>query len=444
MRFARFLLSPLCLIPIGVRYSGLSGEDTRAVIAVTAVGVSPNNVVGGKSVTLSVMLDADAPFGGSIVNLSYSMQSVFTTAPKSVTVHQGQKLASINVVTKPTAATAAATITATLGSSTAQTTLTVRQPQVASVTLSLGTITGGQKTTLIMTLDGPAPAGGLTPQIIFSPSFLGTIPSVPRTCPLGFSCSNGFLVRQDSTVPPDSTSLRLFVQGVPVRDPRTVNITASVGVPKTVSLQILPPPVTVTFRASCDHGIAIPSSTAAQEIGVQVSTNYSVSANGAYVSLTSSPNIGLPSTLELAQLNPPDEHYECVPITLPPFLQKTSVRVTATSGLTPYTGTLGVVPLGITQLSLSPVQVFAGQSASGRVTLNGFAPASGLVVQLSSSDKSIANVPPTVTVPSGLIFEGFVFTPVFPAGTPDTVVSAVITATFAGVSRKDTIFVRRH
>jgi hypothetical protein len=443
MRFARFLLSPLCLIPFGVRYSGLSAGDAATVSAVTAVGVSPNNVVGGTSVTLSVMLDANAPFGGSVVNLSYSASSVFTTAPKSVAVPQGQKIASVTVVTKPTGSTAAVTISATLGSSSAQTTLTVRQPQVATIALSKSTVTGPETSTLSLTLDGPAPAGGLTPQIIFSPSSLGQIPSVPRTCPAGLTCG-GFPQRQDSTVPPDSMSLRLIVQGVPVRDPRTVNITASVGVPRTVSLQILPPPVTVSFRANCDHGTTIDSTQTLQTVGVQVTTRHSIAASGAYASLTSSPSLGLPATMELTQVNPPNEHFQCVDVTTPTFLQRSTVRVTATSGPTAYSKTLIVVPLALSDFSVSPTVVFAGQGAGGSVRLNGLSPSSGLVVHLTSSDKSVADPPPTVPFPPGVILKYFSFTPVFPASATDSVVSAVITATFAGQSRSDTIFVKRH
>jgi hypothetical protein len=442
MRFARFLLSPLCLIPFGVRYSGLSADDAPAVIAVTAVGVSPNNVVGGTSVTLSVMLDMNAPFGGSVVNLSYSSQSVFAAAPKGVTVPQGQKIASVALVTKPTAATAAVTVTATLGSSSVQTTLTVRQPQVATVALSSATVVGAGQSTLTVTLDGPAPAGGLTPQIIFAPSSLGSIPSVPRTCVVASACG-GFPVRQDSTIDADSTRLKLIVQGVPVRDPRTVNITASVGSPQTAALQILPPPVTVSFRVKCDHGATIDSTAAMQTLGVQVSTNHSISANGAYATLTSSPSLGLPATVELTQVNPPNEHFQCVDVTTPAVMQRAKVRITATSGPASNSKTLVVFPLGIWDFRVTQSVVSAGQTVTGSVMLNGFPPSSGLVVHLSSSDKSVANPPPAIPFPSGIILKNYTFTGMYPATATDSLATAVITATFAGQSRSDTIFVKR-
>ncbi|HEY7567619.1 MAG TPA: hypothetical protein VH762_08610, partial [Gemmatimonadaceae bacterium] len=274
MRFARFLLSPLCLIPFGVRYAGLSGDDTRAVIAVTAVGVSPNNVVGGKSVTLSVMLDANAPFGGSVVNLSYSASGVFATAPKGVTVPQGQKLASVQVITKPTANTTPVTIGATLGSSSAQTTLTVRQPQVASISVSMSAIIGGGGTVLHLTLDGPAPAGGIAPHVSFAPALLAHLPKV-QNCNV-FNC-NGFR-DQDTTVAPDSTQLTLLVRAAPVRDPQTLNISTSLGALRSTSLHIRPPPVAIDFNLGCSNGASITSLVGPTTLGVKVATSYPVSS----------------------------------------------------------------------------------------------------------------------------------------------------------------------
>lgn len=467
MRFARFLLSPLCLIPLGARYAWLPEHHAPTLIAVTAVGVSPNNVVGGTSVTLSVMLDANAPFGGSTVNLSYSTASVFKTAPKSVAVPQGQKLASIAVVTKPTANTTPVTISATLGSSSAQTTLTVRQPQVATMSVSPTSTIGGGGVVLGLTLDGPAPSGGIAPHVTFTPANLGQLPKV-KNCNI-LNC-NGFR-DQDTTIAADSTRLTLLVRGIPVRDPQTLDISASLGVPRSASVQITPPPVSIDFRFGCADGASTTSVVGPSTLGIQVSTSYPVSTSGAYVGLTSSPPIGLPSTLELSQaisstsfnptpiINPnlqipivpadgffstSESHFGCVDVQIPQVTQNVSVSVTARSGTAAYSKTLKVIPLALSALTLGAHQIASGQATSFGVRLNGVAGTGGAVVQLSSSDKSVANIPPSVTVPGGLAIASVPFTPVFPSGAPGSVASAIITASYGGQSRSDTVFVQRH
>ncbi len=70
------------------------------------------------------------------------------------------------------------------------------------------------------------------------------------------------------------------------------------------------------------------------------------------------------------------------------------------------------IPEGSTleNLTVNPTTVTAPASATGTVTLNGAAPAGGVVVTLRSSDTEKATVPPSVTVPEGSKSATFVIT----------------------------------
>src|SRR2546428_3780296 len=82
----------------------------------------------------------------------------------------------------------------------------------------------------------------------------------------------------------------------------------------------------------------------------------------------------------------------------------TSATITAVySGVT-RTATLTVLPAILSSLAVNPSTVTGGvQNAFGTVTLNGPAPAGGAQVALSSSNPSVASVPPSVTVPAGKV-----------------------------------------
>ncbi|HXO19247.1 MAG TPA: hypothetical protein VOA87_04895 [Thermoanaerobaculia bacterium] len=57
-------------------------------------------------------------------------------------------------------------------------------------------------------------------------------------------------------------------------------------------------------------------------------------------------------------------------------------------------------PPSIATLTLNPTTIHSGQTSTGTVTLDGPAPAScGVVVLLSSSNTSVATVPPSITIP---------------------------------------------
>ena len=61
----------------------------------------------------------------------------------------------------------------------------------------------------------------------------------------------------------------------------------------------------------------------------------------------------------------------------------------------------------IAAITVSPSTVNGGATAQGTVSLDTGAPAGGVVVQLSSSNPNVANVPATATIPAGLVESTF-------------------------------------
>lgn len=113
----------------------------------------------------------------------------------------------------------------------------------------------------------------------------------------------------------------------------------------------------------------------------------------------------------------------------------TTVTITAHRGGLLTTTQLNVAPPVLTGLTLNPFRfpsVFGNSTTShGQVSLNGPAPASGFVVQLSSSNRAVTEIPDSVAVAAGAVTASFTLTTVPVA--QSTVVT--ITATAAGVTR---------
>jgi hypothetical protein len=93
--------------------------------------------------------------------------------------------------------------------------------------------------------------------------------------------------------------------------------------------------------------------------------------------------------------------------------------------------------VALSSLTLSQTNVIGGNSVTGTVTLSAAAPSGGFAVTLSSSNPTIASVPPSVTVTAGATSASFT---VSTTAVNDTR-SATITATGGGVSRSVTLTV---
>ena len=121
----------------------------------------------------------------------------------------------------------------------------------------------------------------------------------------------------------------------------------------------------------------------------------------------------------------------------------TPVQINATySGATKST-TLTVNPqpaASLSSLTLNPTSVSGGTPSTGTVTLTAAAPSGGAVVVLKSSKTSAATVPSSVTVLAGKTSATFTVT----TFNGKTNTSAVISATYLGVTKSATLTVRKH
>src|SRR5215471_7362510 len=99
-------------------------EPLTQVVQATSLAVNPAAVIGGASSTGTVTLPGAAPAGGTVVTLSSSDTSA-ATVPASVTVAAGTTTKTFTVTSKPVAAQASVTISASSGGQTATAILTV-------------------------------------------------------------------------------------------------------------------------------------------------------------------------------------------------------------------------------------------------------------------------------------------------------------------------------
>jgi Domain of unknown function (DUF4082)/Bacterial Ig-like domain/Bacterial Ig domain len=112
----------------------------------------------------------------------------------------------------------------------------------------------------------------------------------------------------------------------------------------------------------------------------------------------------------------------------------TSASITGTYGVS-KSATLTINAATLSTLTRTPTSVVGGNNSTGTVTLTGKAPSSGAVVNLTSSITSVAQVPATVTVPSGATSATFTITTSGVASSSSSTISAI----YAGVTRTTTI-----
>jgi len=122
--------------------------------------VSPTAVTGGNTSTGTVQLTTAAPAGGAAVVLT-SSNTALATVPATVIIAAGTTSATFPISTTPVASDVAVVITAASGT-TRTANLTVRAPTLSSVTRSSSSVVGGNSLTGTVTLNGAAPAGGIS------------------------------------------------------------------------------------------------------------------------------------------------------------------------------------------------------------------------------------------------------------------------------------------
>lgn len=156
---------------------GASAQATLTIVAngPTSIAIFPRTLTGGQAATAAVYLNAPAPSGGLVINLARTGGTA-VTIPPTVTAGAGKYSGVFTINSTPVASTSLSTITATANGLSVAGQVTVIPPQPISVTLNPSSVNSGQGSTGTFTLNGPAPAGGLTVQIRSGVPGIVTVP----------------------------------------------------------------------------------------------------------------------------------------------------------------------------------------------------------------------------------------------------------------------------
>ncbi len=112
------------------------------------------------------------------------------------------------------------------------------------------------------------------------------------------------------------------------------------------------------------------------------------------------------------------------PVTTSPVDEVTDRDIEFSDGTNSGDGVFQILPAVPNGFSLNATSATGQRSVVGKLTLDGAAGPSGVTVSLSSSDASVANVPATVTIPSGKPSATFVFTTNSVSASGSTIITA--------------------
>jgi len=355
----------------------LNGTSQSANLMVYAPGlvritVSPATILGGKDTTGFVFLSDPAPPGGTKVTLSSS--SANATLPASVTVPGGAVFTTFVVGSQAVARQTVVTLTATSGSSSPQALLTLTPPTLTALSVSPSSVKGGVPSTGTVTLSDPAPAGGIL---------------------VTLSSSNFAIASPASfvTIASGATTATFAITTYGVSATSSVTVTGKLnGNSSSAALTVTPPTITsfTIDPASVQSGQSILGtvvlSDPAPTGGIQIT-----------LSNANSTAVQAPATIQV----PGGLRFASVLLETQAVTVDTPVVLTTTLEASSAAATLTVQAPILIAMSVSPTVIRVHEGAVVTVTLKGAAPPGGVVVNLFSSDTSVATLPATVTVAAG-------------------------------------------
>lgn len=159
--------------------------------SLTTLTLEPSTVKAGTTAAGIVTLDGPAPTGGFSVGLSSTDASV-ASVPTSVVVPEGARSATFTITTGNVTQTTLATVTATAGAISKNQTLAVAPVVLIGLSLNPATVVGGKTATGTVTIDSPAPVGGIVVAVSSSAPKIASVPATV-TIPAG-ATSASFLV----------------------------------------------------------------------------------------------------------------------------------------------------------------------------------------------------------------------------------------------------------
>ena len=393
--------------------TGTYGATQTAVLTINAaapslasVTLNPTSVTGGTSSTGTVTLTGVAPSGGAVVTLSSNSSSA--QVPPSVTVAAGATTATFTVTTSVVSSSTSATITGTYGATqTAVLTVNPASAALASVTLNPTSVTGGTSSTGTVTLTAVAPSGGA---VVVLASGNTAVAQVPASV----------------TVAAGAMTATFTVTTSAVTTSTNVTVTGTYGTQSSATLTVNPPtfsslslsPTSLAGGNSSTGTVRLSGPAPTGGIPIPLSSN-----NTAVAQVPASVTVAAGATTATFT------------VTTTPITTSTQVVISGTYGVT-RNATLTVNAPTLSSVTRSPSSVVGGNNSTGTVTLNGPAPAGGVVVTLQSNNTVVAQVPVSVSIAAGSRTATFTITTTAVA----TQTSVTISATY-GATRTTTLTV---
>ncbi len=166
--------------------AGAAGSATLLVLSPTnlALSLDPEVVVGSISSTATVSIDGVAPAGGHQVSVSSSDPSI-ASVPSTVTIPAGQTSTTFTITTFSVRDDVNVTISVSNQNSSADAFLLVLAPTPVQITFNPIEVRGGATAQGVVTLDAPAPVGGLVVDIFADTPTYATTPTATITIPAG-------------------------------------------------------------------------------------------------------------------------------------------------------------------------------------------------------------------------------------------------------------------
>jgi probable HAF family extracellular repeat protein len=319
-------------VVISATADGVTQRDTLTVLPIAVSGLAPASptVIGGDSTTAVVTLSSPAGPGGSLVNLGSSDTSL-AVVPSGVTVPQGSAEAQFTIFTSPVVDRDSVVISASRGGVTMYATITVLP--YPEIRLQEDTIVGGNSATLIASLAGPAPAGGV---------------------PIDLQSSDPSVAEPDAQayIPDFDTIGTAAVQTYGVAAPADVVITApDAPFPRSATLHVLPANLN-SIAALSSGGCYIPETgmftkrfVAGNPIRVSVMLDGQAPAAGAHVTMSvDRPN--LVAVLDSADIPGFEFGIEIACLSSLALSGPEDVVLTATYNSVSVSDTITIVPVG--------------------------------------------------------------------------------------------------
>jgi len=353
-----FLLTFLCLLLVG-----------RARAAVVSVIFAPDTVVGGVPSVGTLTLDGPAPAGGVAITLASSIASV--VVPSSISVPAGQTSVTFSAVTSTVTDQVLVIITATVGGAAKTGSLTVNPVNLASVAANPPAVLNGATSVLTISLNGPAPKGGLKIPIT----------STAREAP----------VPTTVTIPAGQQAVTINIVTKAVASPVVSTITASLGYVETMATLTVNPngPASVTLNPPSVNG-KLPSVGTVNLYGPAI-------AGGMTINLScSSRAASIPATVKIVE----GQTSATFPITTVPVSILTLAAITAKFNGTSTLSTLSVLAPTITTTVLAPPTLSGGAPSTATITLSFEAPPGGMTVAITCDMPSVT-LPDKLLIPAG-------------------------------------------